>query len=275
MARGRFISNSISTSKKFARLATNDHRLMYLMLLPHADAEGRHDADVRILTGQVYTLLDLPHDAVEAALEDMNNVGLIRLYYVAGERYLEITNFHEHNKVRRRDDGTPSHEAPSTIPAPSDSNDNPVTTTEPLRSGDGAATAEDKVQVQVQVEVQEEEQRAREARAGARNNGKPKNKPKKPREPTFDPNTVQLPDFVSPDVWRDFVTHRREIHKRLTPRATELILADLAKTPLDADEMLRTSIKRGWTGVFPLDRDKHRDTDKTPTALDQYTERGL
>src|SRR5690606_14667456 len=31
-------------------------------------------------------------------------------------------------------------------------------------------------------------------------------------------------------------------------------LEDLAKHPNDADEMLRTSIKRGWTGVFPLDK---------------------
>lgn len=116
MARGRFISNSISTSKKFARLAKNDHRLMYLMLVPHVDAEGRHDADARILGGQVYTLLGLTVEQIEAGLADMHRVTLITLYQVKGDRYLEITDFHEHNKVRRKEDGTPSREAPSDIP---------------------------------------------------------------------------------------------------------------------------------------------------------------
>lgn len=119
MARGRFISNSISTSKKFSRLSKNDHRLMYLMLVPHVDAEGRHDADARILSGQVYTLLGLTLQQIEDGLADMHQVGLITLYSVKDDRYLEITDFHEHNKVRRDKDGNPSREAASSIPAPS------------------------------------------------------------------------------------------------------------------------------------------------------------
>lgn len=103
MARGRFISNSISTSKKFARLATNDHRLMYLMLVPHVDADGRHDADPRILNGQVYTLLGLTTERVEAALYDMRDVGLIHLYEVEGDPFLEIVGFLEHNTPHHRE----------------------------------------------------------------------------------------------------------------------------------------------------------------------------
>lgn len=101
-------------------------------------------------------------------------------------------------------------------------------------------------------------------------------KPPSKARPKFDPSTIPLPDFVSRDVWNDWVAHRHKLRKPLTERAVELTLADLAKTPLDADEMLRTSIKRGWTGVFPLDRNRPRPaSDVTGTALDQYTERGL
>jgi len=70
----------------------------------------------------------------------------------------------------------------------------------------------------------------------------------------FDPATVDLPGFLDPNVWADFVAHRREIKKRLTTRAVDLILADLAKTPEDANAMLRQTIARGWTGVFPIDK---------------------
>ena len=154
MARGRFISGTISTSRKFERLASNDHRLMYLMLVPHVDAEGRHAADTRILSGQVYTLLDFTRDGIRAALEDMHRVGLIILYTVNGEPFLEIVDFHAHNKVRRGPDGAPSHEAPSRIP-PSSDRDTTNGTAESLRSGDVAATAEVEVEVEVQVQDQE------------------------------------------------------------------------------------------------------------------------
>ena len=141
MARGRFVSSSISTSRKFERLATNDHRLTYLMLIPHVDCEGRHAADARILAGQVYTLLDVTRAQIDAAIRDLHAVGLIRLYEVNGEPFLELVDFHEHNKVRRGPDGQPTHEAPSRIPPSSDGHEIAAPTS-PLRSNNGAATAE-------------------------------------------------------------------------------------------------------------------------------------
>jgi hypothetical protein len=141
MARGRFVSSSISTSRKFERLATNNHRLAYLMLIPHVDCEGRHAADARILSGQVYTLLDLTRAQIDAAIRDLHDVGLIRLYEVEGEPFLELVDFHEHNKVRRGPDGQPTHEAPSRIPPSSDGHAIAAPTSE-RRSNDVAATAE-------------------------------------------------------------------------------------------------------------------------------------
>ena len=66
---------------------------------------------------------------------------------------------------------------------------------------------------------------------------------------------------MSPQAWADFVGHRSEIRKSLTARAVNLILTDLAKTPDNANEMLTTSVKRGWTGVFPLDKPRNTKRD--------------
>ena len=111
--------------------------------------------------------------------------------------------------------------------------------------------------------------------------GTPKKEPKKhTRAKTkttrrrFDPASIPLPDFVSRDWWEAFTQHRKDLGKPLTEQAAKLTLDKLAKAPLDADAMLRTSIERGWTGVFPLDKPTRKGAATSP-ALDQYTERGL
>lgn len=104
-------------------------------------------------------------------------------------------------------------------------------------------------------------------------------KPEAAKKPTaFDPRTISLPEFVSPDVWEDFVKYRAGRKRPLTEQGAKLILAKLAKTPLDADEMLRNAIERTWTGVFPLDGDKRssKSNGKSGSSvLDQYREKGL
>ncbi len=99
MARGRFISATLGGSRKFARLANDTHRMIYVLLIPSADAYGRVDVDPVTLSGRVLTRLSISPDVVSAALADMHNVGLIHLYDVGEDHYAEITNFHEHNDI--------------------------------------------------------------------------------------------------------------------------------------------------------------------------------
>jgi len=99
MARGRFISASLGGSRKFARLASDTHRMIYMLLIPSADAYGRVDVDPVTLSGRVLTRLSISPDVVSAALADMHSVGLIHLYDVGEDHYAEITNFHEHNDI--------------------------------------------------------------------------------------------------------------------------------------------------------------------------------
>jgi hypothetical protein len=175
MARGRFISASISRSKKFSRLQSRDHKLMYLMLVPHCDCEGRHDADLRVLAGTVYTLEGFTFDEIEAGMLDLHRVNLVVLYEAGGEPYLEVVDFREHNRIRRDRDGNPTHEASSSIPPIADGRvldgtsgqlrSYYVVTTESLRSNYVATPAQVEVQVQdkVQDKVQEVQKRTSES----------------------------------------------------------------------------------------------------------------
>lgn len=64
----------------------------------------------------------------------------------------------------------------------------------------------------------------------------------------FDPLTAK-PENVSPQVWADWVAHRREIRKPLTETSCRLQAKKLAGHP-DPDAVIMQSIACGWTGLF-------------------------
>lgn len=111
MARGRMISGTIGESRKFATLANDTHRLIYLMVMPHVDKAGRFEADPVLIKGKCLTRLDIDVSTVEAWLKDASKVGLILHYEAKGVPVLEIVDFLEHN--------TPHHKEPdSKLPGP-------------------------------------------------------------------------------------------------------------------------------------------------------------
>jgi hypothetical protein len=118
MARGRFISSTLGESDKFAVLEKDTYRVMFILMVTNADAEGRLKADSRWLKGKVYTLLDYTPELIEEGLFALAEAKLIRFYEVDGERFAEIVKFHDHNKIRRNEDGRPTREGVSRIPAP-------------------------------------------------------------------------------------------------------------------------------------------------------------
>ena len=99
MARGRMISKSISTSRKFAALAQEAGKLgefaqiLYLLLTPHADDFGRLDGDPFTMKHLLFPTSPRPEQDFELALKSMDKVGLINWYVVEGQRYIEITRF--------------------------------------------------------------------------------------------------------------------------------------------------------------------------------------
>jgi len=155
MARGRFITNTLGDSHKFATLKSDTHRCAYMLLITYADAEGRFIADPITLNGKLYTRLEWDRGIVTAALADMHRVGLITLYEVDGKPYGVVTDFHKHNTIRRKDDGDPKEEAPSRVPAPPEgigSGTAPTPVPEAYRSHTGTTQAKGKGEGKGEVE---------------------------------------------------------------------------------------------------------------------------
>ena len=144
------IDRSISESRKFAGLASDTHRLMYLMILPHADREGRVEADPLRLRGVVFTRLNYPLEEIETGLDDLAEAGLIDLYRVDDIPYLQVTAFHEHNKPNQR-------EADSKIASPTDPTAKSMRFTDKsVRPTDNAVKGPSELEVEVELEVESE-----------------------------------------------------------------------------------------------------------------------
>lgn len=97
----------------------------------------------------------------------------------------------------------------------------------------------------------------------------------KSKKSGFDPLEVDLPGNVSPTLWADFVAHRSEIRKKLTPTATKRLLANLESFGASANDALKTSVANGWTGVFPPKNQTQKTKTSESDVLDQYKELGL
>lgn len=113
MAKGRFISRKVGRSRQLAALSNDTYRLMFLLMLPHADREGRLEADPELLNGVCFTRMDWTDEQVVAALQEMHEINLIFLYHVNENPFLFFPKFAEHQQGMRKD-----REAPSEIPAP-------------------------------------------------------------------------------------------------------------------------------------------------------------
>jgi len=98
MARARMLSATISESKKFGNVTNNTNRLVYLMLLPWVDREGRYEADTTLISHRVLMRCGITEEQVEEALTDLHRCGLIYLYSAQGKRVLEFVDFLKWNK---------------------------------------------------------------------------------------------------------------------------------------------------------------------------------
>lgn len=142
MAEGRMLKKRIAKSKKVAGLKTDRTRTLYFMILPHLDVEGRIEADPNIIKGNVCPYINtMTLRSIAESLKDMEKVGLIVLYEVSGEHFLQYTRFSDFQNLQK------SREAKSSIPAPAP---------ELLQSDSGVDHREDKFNtIEVQVNNQD------------------------------------------------------------------------------------------------------------------------
>jgi hypothetical protein len=85
-------------------------------------------------------------------------------------------------------------------------------------------------------------------------NGNPMQKEKKRKENKEKETTkeVVLPDWLDKKAWLEYVQHRRDIKKKLTPLAIKKSLSILEKNKSSQSAIIDKTICNGWTGLFEL-----------------------
>ncbi len=131
MARGRMLNNRISRNKdvaKLGELAGGWGLVFYTWMIPHLDCEGRIHGDPLVLKGLVCPRLGwVTSEVIDETVSAAHDLGLLNLYEVDGECYIEFPSFADNQTGLRK-----SRERPSEIPPPGDG-----VTPEGFRSNDG------------------------------------------------------------------------------------------------------------------------------------------
>jgi len=120
MAEGRMIKKEISDSRKLGRLLSDRPRVLYFMMLPHLDIEGRLKAEPTEIKGRIATYLPYTLKSIQSALEALHDVGLLILYHENGDQFLEYTRFRDFQKLY------PDKEAGTKILPPTPENSRPT-----------------------------------------------------------------------------------------------------------------------------------------------------
>lgn len=80
------------------------------------------------------------------------------------------------------------------------------------------------------------------------------NPPKSPRAVSFDASAVQLPDWLSVEIWSSWVAYRRDLKKPIKSQQTvtqAINLLDRCRlNGYSPDEIINQSIANGWQGLF-------------------------
>lgn len=80
------------------------------------------------------------------------------------------------------------------------------------------------------------------------------NPPKSPRAVSFDASAVQLPDWISAEIWSSWVAYRRDLKKPIKSQQTvtqAINLLDRCRlNGYSPDEIINQSIANGWQGLF-------------------------
>ena len=80
------------------------------------------------------------------------------------------------------------------------------------------------------------------------------NPPKSPRAVSFDASAVQLPDWLSAEIWSSWVAYRRDLKKPIKSQQTvtqAINLLDRCRlNGYSPEEIINQSIANGWQGLF-------------------------
>ena len=100
MARIRSIPPDACDSEKLAQLSHAAERLFW-RFQTHCDDDGRCDDNVRLIAAKCVPLLDWDHSLVDGLLDELEQVGLLVRYEVAGKRYVQVAQWDRFQKPRK------------------------------------------------------------------------------------------------------------------------------------------------------------------------------
>lgn len=100
MARIRSIKPSFFRSEDVSALPLRA-RLTWIGLWTHCDDAGRTKDNVRLIKGDIWPLDEVSLKDIEDDLETLAAQGRIVRYEVDGKRYLEITNWRDHQAIQK------------------------------------------------------------------------------------------------------------------------------------------------------------------------------
>lgn len=175
MARGRFISKTITTDREINALSSDTSRLAFTWLLTFADCEGRVTGEPDLLLASLFPRRqDITAPILQSFIQEWASAGFI-VWYLApdGDRYIQFLNFAKHQIGLRKD-----REGSNPIPAPENStllagtlpdelHLSSGTTPDLLRSNSGVTPAEVKVKVKDKVNGEVKVNREEETAAAA------------------------------------------------------------------------------------------------------------
>lgn len=100
MARIRTIKPTFFRSRAVRRLSSNDVRMVWVGLWPLSDDEGRMLDEPSMLVADLWAL-NLTVEQIEQALCELDEQGRIVRYEVGGERFMQVTNWLDHQRIQK------------------------------------------------------------------------------------------------------------------------------------------------------------------------------
>lgn len=98
MARIRTIKPEFPQSESMGRVS-RESRLCFILLFTLADDAGRLRGNSRMLASLLYPYDDDARKHIDAWLSELSNEGCISCYAIDGDQYIEILQWHKHQKI--------------------------------------------------------------------------------------------------------------------------------------------------------------------------------
>ena len=121
MARGRIISRTLGTSRKFAALTGRLGEFsaaLFSLLVAWSDDFGRLEGDAFTVKHRVWPTSGRPEKDFQESLKLLHRVGLIELYVIEEQQYVVIVAFDDHQYLNRKRTTSKFPDPPSFVELP-------------------------------------------------------------------------------------------------------------------------------------------------------------